>query len=133
VDHGPADAWRAALRAELTVAMRAREPAQVAVVRTLIAAIDNAEAVDVGRAPAVDSGRVAAGTIAGGVAGLRAGEVARRALTAADLREVVAGEIARRRSAADDLRAGGRPDRADDLLAEVALLETLGERLATLT
>lgn len=87
--------WRAVLRAALKDAMRAREVDAVAVLRTTLAAIDNAEAADPRTAPVVQEG-----IIAGGVAGLGAGEVARKVLSPEAVKAVIGRELAELREAA---------------------------------
>lgn len=97
------------LRADLKVAMRERS-ADVGVIRTLIAAIDNAEAVP--------------------VEGFRErlrqmepiGEIARRDLDAEALEAVLAAETRSRLSAADDYERNGRPEDAARLRKEVTLI-----------
>lgn len=102
-DAAPASALRAVLRADLEAALRARQAETVALLRTLIAAIDNAEAVAV-----TDTAAVTSSThIAGAQAGVGATEAARRVLSASDLRALLQEQIDERSSAADlyDTRA----------------------------
>ncbi len=112
--------WKAALRGALREAMRARQPDAVAVLRSTLAAIDNAEAADASAGPKVQDG-----VIAGGVAGLGAGEVARRALGAAEVLAVVERELSELRAAAASYEALGRADEAATLRAKLAALERL--------
>lgn len=114
------DAWKAALRVALRDALRARQPDAVAVMRSTLAAIENAEAADPGAAPAVEPG-----VIAGGVAGLGAGDVARRQLTPQDVAAVVERELAELRDAAASYLTLGRADEAAALRAKLAALERL--------
>ena len=92
--------------------------------RSILGAIDNAEAADPDAAPDVE-----AGAIAGGVAGLGAGEVARRQLSAADLVAVLREESSERRTAAGEYREIGQIDAAAALDAEADVIEGfLGDR-----
>gem|GEM_PF-809311 len=74
--------FRPAAREALTAAMKARDAVAVGALRAVIAAIDNAEAADPAHAPAQQPG-----PIAGGVKGLGAGEVPRRTLGDAEVRQ----------------------------------------------
>ena len=105
------------LRRALTAALKARDAVAVSALRSALAAIENAGAVDAAQAPSPDSGR-----IAGAVAGIGAGEVARRPLGDADLRALVVAEVEHRRTAAREYAALGRPDRAERLQAEADVL-----------
>ncbi|MDQ6522373.1 hypothetical protein RB608_02125 [Nocardioides sp. LHD-245] len=107
------------LRDDLRSALRARDLATVKVLRTMVAAIANAEAV-----PVSDTGAArpaGAGTIAGATSGLGSAEAPRRELTDDDVRALVAGER-------DDLLAAAAqseahaPDRARELRAAADLL-----------
>lgn len=110
--------WRAELRAALREAMRARNSDAMAVLRTTLGAIDNAEAVDSPAAPPVE-----AGVIAGGVAGLGAGEVARRVLSDAEIEAVIRRELAERLRGAAEYERLGQP--AEVLLAQAAVLAAI--------
>ncbi|MEU4315030.1 GatB/YqeY domain-containing protein [Nocardia sp. NPDC024068] len=104
------------LRAALTVAMRARDRGTTALLRSTLAAIDNAEAVDIGehRASAIEAAPT----------GPAAAEVPRRHLTEADIAALVRSEIADRLTAAGEYDTAGRGDRAAELRAEAATLTT---------
>jgi uncharacterized protein len=99
--------------------MKARDPAAVAALRSALAAIDNAEAVEVRHAPTSSSG----GVIPGAVAGLGAGEAARRDLSEPEVAAIVRAEVVDRRSAAAEYERAGRPDRAARLTAEADVLD----------
>jgi uncharacterized protein len=105
------------LRRALTAALKARDTAAVAALRSALAAIENAGAVDPMHAPAASSG-----PIAGAVAGLGAAEVARRALTPTEIRALVEAEVEQRRTAAREYADLGRPDHAERLQAEADVL-----------
>ena len=95
---------RARMQAEIAAALKARDAQRVSVLRTTLAAVANAEAVD-------QSAAVAA-----------TGDVERRQLSAADIRAIVVRERDELRSDADGLGALGRPEAAD-LAARAAILD----------
>ena len=107
-----AAALKERLRADLKTAMQARANGELRVLRTLIAGLDNAEAVAVEGKP--DPFRKL---------GDPSGEVARRELDGAAVEELLVAEIEARRTAAGEYRRGGREAEADALLAEIALVE----------
>ena len=98
--------------------MKTRDTVAIAALRSALAAVDNAEAVDIASAPAAQPGH-----IAGGVAGLSAGEVPRRTLSDADVRRVVRAVIDQRDHAATQYEALGRHEEAARVRAEVNALE----------
>jgi uncharacterized protein YqeY len=98
--------------------MKARDSAALAALRSTVAAIANAEAVE-----ATPTGHASAGPFAGAVDGLGAGEAPRRELTDTDVRMVVAREIADRRDAADTYDDLGQTQAASDLRAQAIALE----------
>jgi uncharacterized protein YqeY len=102
------------LRRALTTALKARDAVAVSALRSALAAIENAGAVDPVQAP--PPGR---GPIAGAVEGLGAAEVERRPV---DVGAVVAAEVEQRRTAAREYAALGRADRAGRLQAEADVL-----------
>jgi uncharacterized protein YqeY len=83
------------MRRGLTAAMKARDRRAVAALRSTLAAIDNAEAVDATQAPPAGEGE-----IAGAALGVGAAEVERRTLTAAETEAIVRREVAERETAA---------------------------------
>jgi uncharacterized protein len=120
---------RAGLRRALPAAIKARDQTAVAALRSALAAIDNAEAVDVGNPPppvlGAEEGQgptAGAAPVAGAVVGLGAGEVERRRLTAAEVEAIVRREEAERRTAARAYQEAGRPEHAERLEAEADLL-----------
>jgi uncharacterized protein YqeY len=129
---GDANDLRARLRRALPPAIKARDQTAVAALRSALAAIDNAEAVQAGNppppAPAADEGPgpTAGGAsetpVAGAVAGVGAGEVERRRLTAAETEAIVRREVSERRTAARAYQEAGRPEQAERLRAEAELL-----------
>ncbi len=113
-----AEMLRAALRRDLTAAMKARDPDAVAVLRTAIAAIDNAEAVAApGTAPAATSVHVA-----GARAGLGAAEVPRRQLAGDELRAILRDQLAEYTREADRYAAHGQHAAAERLRNQASLL-----------
>jgi uncharacterized protein YqeY len=115
------------LRRALPAAIRARDTVAVAALRSALAAIDNAEAVDPGavesqadQAPA--SGAGSHPGVAGSVAGVGAGEVARRPLTAWEIEETVRAEVVERQIVARIYEGAGRLDQAERLRREAQLL-----------
>jgi uncharacterized protein YqeY len=121
--------------------MKARDRVAVAALRATLGAIENAEAVG-GAAEAADGteaavdGTAAAGT--GGLAGrslagrslaieqspvgVGAAEVPRRALTEAQVEQIVRAEVAEREAAARDYERAGRAERAERLRHEIGVL-----------
>lgn len=111
------------LAVALPVAMKRRDRVAVAALRSALAAIADAEAVPhdaADAAPRADSEHVAAGA-----AGLGAAEVARLALTEADVIRVVAGEVAERERAAVEYEDLGRHEAAGRLRAEADALRAV--------
>jgi uncharacterized protein YqeY len=98
-DTGPELVTR--LRADLTAALGSGDRVAVAALRSALAAIGNAEAVDLttDAGPAA-SPPAASEHFAGARAGPGASEVTRKRLTVADVTRIVADEIAERQSAA---------------------------------
>ena len=116
----PAQIWRSLVRASLLVARKKRDSTRTAALRSVLSAIDNAEAP-----AAVPAQGQASGEIAGAVKGLGATEVARRELSDEQIRDLVRSEIDERLSAADDFTAGGHTERAATLRAEATVLTDL--------
>ncbi len=107
---------RQRLRDALPAAVKARDRIAVAALRSTLAAIDNAEAVD--RSPSVDE-RLGIDRIP---RGLGAAEAPRRILTEAQVADIVRAELAEREAAAREYDRAGRPDRAEQLRGEVSVL-----------
>lgn len=103
---------RARLSADLRTAMRARDHAATAAIRSLVGALDNAEAVDVPERSSIDPPLV----------GHRAGEAPRRVLDAANVRRLLDREIIDRDDAVREYRQLGQDDAAERLDAEAAVL-----------
>lgn len=109
---------RADLAAALTTAMRTRDRAAVAAVRSALAAVANAEAVP------VEQGR-AAGAIGSAALGAGAADVARRELTDAEVLALVTAEVDERMAAAAVMTGHGRADEAQRLHAEADALRAV--------
>ena len=107
---------RQRLRAALPEAMRARDRAAVAALRSTLAAIDNAEAVAVkssgGQGLAIEQTPL----------GVGAAEVERRVLTDAQVEDIVRTEVAEREAAARDYDRAGQRQRAELLQSEIGVL-----------
>ena len=111
-----ADDVRDRLRSALRQAMKDRDQHAVAGLRSAIAAIDNAEAVEAGAL------EMAQGPIAGARTGLGAAEAVRRELTPAEVTMLIQAEVDDRRNAADEYAAIGQHEAADRLRAEAVVL-----------
>lgn len=112
----PSVPLRQRLQDALPVALKAGDRAAVAALRSALAAIANAEAVN--RPAPSDRGQAIEQTSVGvGVA-----EVERRVLTADQVEQIVRAEVAERQAAARDYERAGRTDRADQVRREAAVL-----------
>ena len=116
---GTSGTVRDRLRGGLREAMKARDPVAVAALRSALAAIDNAEAVDGAQAPPPAVGHP---YLAGTVAGLRGAEVERRSLAEAQVEGIVRAEVTARQAAARDYEDAGRHERAERLRGEAGVL-----------
>lgn len=96
--------------------MKARDRAAVAAVRSALAAIDNAQAVEPSPPTRTD------GVIAGAVTGLGAGDAPRRELSEGDIAALVRAEVTDRRVAAAEYERAGQVDAAARLIAEADVL-----------
>jgi uncharacterized protein YqeY len=97
--------------------MKARDPIAISAFRTVLAALDNAEAADLSDTLSPQPGR-----IAGGVAGLGAGEVARRVLSEERATQIARAHVVEWRAAASDYERSNRDDQAIRLRAEADAL-----------
>ena len=109
---------RQRLRTALVAAMKERDRVAVTALRSALAAIDNAEAVDI---TAVASGSLAIESSPVGIGGAEAG---RRALSGEDIAQIVRSEVADREAAALEYDRAGRPERAEALRAEARVLSS---------
>lgn len=107
------------LRAALPVALKARDRATASTLRSTLAAIENAEAVD--------AGSVRAGAVEASPVGIGVAEAERRVLTEEDVVAIVRAEIAERERAAEVYEASGRADKAAELRSAAEALTTFLE------
>src|SRR5829696_4737572 len=120
---------RARMRRGLFDAMKARDQQAVAALRSTLARIDNAEAVDadaldaeaLDAEPALYSGE-GHPAVAGSVLGVGAADVDRRVLTPEEMAALVRDDVEEREIAAEVLVRVGRPDQAERLRAQAKLL-----------
>jgi uncharacterized protein YqeY len=109
------------LRTALRSAMKARDTIATSALRSVLAAIANAEAVSPpppqGRPPRADA------HVAGSVAGVGAAEAERRPLTGEEVAAIIAAEVADRRAAAIGYDESGNADRAARLRREAEVIE----------
>jgi uncharacterized protein len=110
---------RQRLQLALREALRARDTIPTSALRSALAAIDNATSVPAAPTPAAGS---SGPYVAGAAVGLGAGEAERRALTEADIEEIVRAEVAERRAAARDYDQAGHAQQADRLRREAQVL-----------
>jgi len=113
VDEPPARQLKSRLRQDLALAMRSGAKSDVGVLRTLLAAIDNAEAVQVGD---VHYRYVVRQFLD------RSAEVPRRDLSHNDLQDLIRRDRDERLRVAADVASRGRMDRARELRREAALV-----------
>ena len=114
----PETSLRRRLRDALVAAMKERDRVTVTALRSTLAAIDNAEAVD--------TTAMAAGSLAieSSPVGIGAAEAERRALSEEDIAQIVHSEVADREAAALEYDRAGRPERAEALRAEAQVLSS---------
>ena len=113
------DSLRERLRAALKTAMKARDRDTVSALRSTLAAIDNAEAVD---ASAMAPGALA---IEQSPVGVGVAEVERRNLTEDQVAEIVRTEIADREAAARDYDRRGSTEHAELLRTQARAIAAL--------
>jgi uncharacterized protein YqeY len=108
------------LREDLSAAMKARDRVAITVLRTTLAAIDNAEAVDpsAGETPVTGSHH-----IAGASAGVGSTDVTRRVLSDADIDAVIREQADERWQVAAEYEKLGQVQAADTLRREAAVLD----------
>lgn len=117
------DELRDRLQAALRTSLKERDRVAARAIRTALAAIANAEAVDPAAAPG--PGTAADPAVAGTVRGVGSAEVARRELGADDLVAIVDAEITERRRAAAAYEQSGRTEHADELHREADVLDRI--------
>jgi uncharacterized protein YqeY len=114
----PAEILRARLRRDLRAAMKAQRRDEMAALRNLIAAIDNAESVDDATPPPRASGA----HVAGALPGLGAAEAARRSVSERDLQRIIESELWERDAQAQKFELLGRVDDATRLRVESEII-----------
>ena len=110
----PAFLAKAQLRTDLRSAMRERDAQRVRAIRSLIAALDNAEAVP----PSARHEKYVVSTFGDGSA-----EVPRVVLSSIDVEGVLRREAEARRTSAATLSELGKPTQAAELLEEFRVIE----------
>ncbi|CQA01206.1 response regulator receiver protein [Mycobacteroides abscessus] len=110
-------ALRATMRADLGVAMKARNSRAISALRTAIAAIDNAESVDSTAATPPASTHIAGATI-----GLGTAEVPRRSLSPAQVHAILRAQIDDRSAEADRYETLGQIEAAEGLRGEAQII-----------
>jgi uncharacterized protein len=114
MSNDPAVHMRSRLRADLLTAMRSQQRLEVALIRQLVAAIDNAEAPPRHAEPTTPtSGRHEFGS--------RSAEIERLVLSRAEVEALLVKEIEKRERAAAEFERLGQAERADALRAEVVV------------
>jgi uncharacterized protein len=116
---------RQRLRDGLTAAIKSRDRVAVSALRSTLAAIDNAEAVD--RPSSLDRD-LSLGRMPTGVG---AAEVARRDLTQSQVEQIVRAELADRRAAALTYEQAGKSAHADRLRSESDVISLYVEGAAS--
>jgi hypothetical protein len=113
------DAIQARLRLALRAALKAKDAVAVSALRSVLAAISNAEAVppNPGTAPAASQ------HVAGGAAGLGSAEAERKILSRQETARIVEDEVAERQSAARQYEAAGHSERAGRLRHEIQVIQ----------
>jgi uncharacterized protein len=131
---GPHEDLRGRLRRALPAAMKARDAPAVAALRSALAAIDNAEAIEVAGTdveagadgPAGGGAEAEPGAgpppFAGTAIGVGAAEAERRRLTSAQMEEIVRAEMADRQAAALTYEEAGQLEQAERLRTEARIL-----------
>jgi uncharacterized protein YqeY len=114
----PETSLRRRLRNALVAAMKDRDRVAVTALRSTLAAIDNAEAVDT---TAAAGGSLA---IESSPAGIGVAEAERRALCEEDIARIVRAEVTDREAAALEYDHASRPERAETLRAEARVLSS---------
>jgi hypothetical protein len=118
---GDAWAFRDDLRRDLRAALKSRQHDRVSALRTLIAAIDNAEATQ----PDAESPRSVDGVIAHSSPGVGSSEAPRRALAMSDVDAIVRDLLCEYQTQGEQYRSMHQHDAADRLERKASILRTL--------
>ena len=116
-----ADGMRDRLRGDLRVAMKLRDRTAMAVLRQLIAVIDNAESIAVDAEPAPVPGLGGSTWIAGATLG--PSEVSRRLLKADETATLLCSEMERRAATALEWDRCARPELAAEARVELTIIQ----------
>lgn len=114
----PAEILRVRLRRDLRAAMKAQRREEMAALRSLIAAVDNAESVE----PSPQPPRTTGAYVAGSRHGLRAADAARRSLSERDVQRIIESELWERDAQAERLELLGRTEEASRLRSEAEVI-----------
>jgi uncharacterized protein YqeY len=114
----PANVLRMRLRRDLRAAMKAQRRDEMAALRSLIAAVDNAESVEDSPQPS----RTSSAHVAGSVRGLGAADAARRSLSERDVQRIIEAELWERDAQAERLELLGRVEDASRLRSEADVI-----------
>jgi hypothetical protein len=117
-ENTPAEILRTRLRGDLRAAMKAQRQDEMAALRALIAAIDNAESVEDASSPPLSPSQ----HVAGAVEGLGSADAARRSLSEHDLQRIIEAELWERDAQAERLTLLGRIDDASRLRIEADVI-----------
>ncbi len=123
MDDTAADRLRRRIRQGLNDAMKSGRSDEVAALRLLVAAVDNAEAVETGPDP---SRRPSSPHVAGAGRGVASTEAARRELPLPELEKVLAKEVAGLREQAANYETLGRTEEARRLRSQAEVVERYG-------
>ena len=110
---------RERLQAALIGGMKAKDQTKVRAIRSVLAALGNAEAI-----AAPGRGTSFAGRIAGAMPGLGAGDVPRKYLSELDVLDILDREITDRLTTANQYDALGQTAKASELRAEAAIVRS---------
>ncbi|MGV0046103.1 hypothetical protein ACRU43_22590 [Mycobacterium colombiense] len=114
------DSWafRDGLRRDLRAALKSRQPETISALRTMIAAVDNAEAIQ----PDTDSARPADGVIAHSSPGVGSTEAPRRVLHMTDIQAIVVNLLAEYDTQAEHYHYVHQSEAAERLRRQASIL-----------
>jgi hypothetical protein len=117
------DAIQARLRLALRAALKTKDTVAASALRSVLAAISNAEAVP----PHPGTTPVASQHVAGGAAGLGSAEAERKILSRQETARIIEDEIFERRAAIRQYEAVGRPELAERLRHEIQVIQSAAQ------
>lgn len=113
------------LRADLLEARKTKDTAHMQTLKSLIARVDNAEAI-----PTAQTGvEVDNQFFAGAKSGLGSTEAERKVLSMQDIRDIIASEIAEIEATLNDLKGSGHEERIEELETQAGYLRHIGDSL----